>query len=1746
MLCSEYTEAAKLHIEEIRSQKFSIGKKESNPLTQDLHHAVTSLSAELYTKDVHFLMELIQNAEDNEYEKSVEPTLEFILTKEDITGNGAPATLLIFNNEVGFSKKNMESLCSVGRSTKKGKRQQGFIGEKGIGFKSVFLVSQQPYVYSNGYRIRFREEPDPDCGIGYIVPEWVWGKPLLSDIFDIYGSNMRLPTTIFILPLKPEKVEAVKMQLSELHPEILLFLSKVKRLYVRENEREPVQNDNVTVVSIASETNHVKLSSKGADSRVVQLSVKERTCDAEETCKYFMWRQAFPVKSQNRVSSRVDVEQWSITLAFPFGNRLRRGTSSVGVFAFLPTAMVTNFPFVIQADFILASSRESILLDSLWNLGILECVPTAFVNAFLACLEQNSLFSSMGQVFEFLPAQASSYPELNKIRESIRNQLRNMSIVPYELFDGRKYLANPKAVVRILPKFRLLLFQIKKKGASLHGLYKLKKVLHSSLDHQKYTPILDFLGVVYADPCRDWYAKCIETCNLVAQDSTEVYMELLCFVAENDKISASTYFRSIPLLKYTNQEGSVELCSISQIMKGKVTVKYALDPEVHSWLNMCNMKFGCFDKVYLLPNDTQKSLATHVRVSKICYWLSNCARVTSFLACEYAYRLNHYVKGDTNNLTILVAHFLYQAHMKNFIDESKIYDLCAKIPVIDGCGQVRKERNVTLVPASGSKWVKLFGPSNPYLSHYYIDIGDVYSKSGTFLGECTPDKVVLDFICKYSKAMDLPDLSPPNLELKIASSQLSIEQAFLLLDWIRLLRTKGFNIPERFKESFQNGKWMKTYTGYKSPRKSVLPNEMGKEMFVLMKHILKDISVIDQEFYSNKMSMYQGELRFLGVGFGFDDMQRLITAQFVSLASSGMRKELAFSLLIFIGFLKQRSVIDVVWLQAMKKGKWLKTHQGYNAPEGSVLLLSKIEAAFCLTTTDLLVVDEAHYGSQLGSFLSELQLLGVIIDFGESLKLIAEKASFPPNLPSVTADCGLLMLKCIKCSGPTATSLIERVRGQPWLKTTFGFKSPSETTFPNSRWDSLARALQIPTIDELYYGDELSYYLSELSATGVAVDTANIIEMIAAKFKYLSLSSKLGPDIVLSMLDCFKEMRLASSSRCSELQWLYTEKWLKTRHGYKAPPESIIFSVKWAAVSYFVDLPIIDDVFYSIVIYKYKDELQMLGVITDFEGGAGLVLEGLKSPIEPEFVTADGTMALLKCLKSAMSEGRDQSIPDSFLMNISKSKCLKTATGYLVPGECVLFSSAWDKILKQTDVPSIDIVCYESDISEYKEQLKAIGVKIDSEEVCSLISQRFFSQTETSLIKRLYNFLSQFNWKPEKLDVSNSRIWIPNLVGDGGKWVNSDFCIIRDKNDLFGSRLYSLSQFYKPELLRLFSSAFGVREFPSMGEYFQLWNDWMLSNDHQISDVECYFFWECISKFWKPETEENFRQQFTKVTATACLDDKIHLLNKELVFIPDDLRLKKIFASVSVPLFVWFPNSGSLSSALSRRLFEIYRSLGVKMISESVTRKVGSILTEDNPKNVIPKNELIEKGLIKIILAFLAGAHIEMPAKERQESAAALLNLSLYKSEQPIKVTYCLTPYPNETVKVETKKLVLWDKNSKCLVIDRSGYEDRKNNIEFGSCFAQEISEGLVPEGRELAVAGLSRIIHMGFMYEFKEDSVDYLLVKENLELFVEDIEFLGAAFMGTKQSVKRTVKSEHVAPSTPLPPCKKLCRSVP
>lgn len=71
-------------------------------------------------QDVHFIFELLQNADDNGYEAGETPTLRFVLSDTDPTdSSNKEGCLIVLNNEKGFSAANVRALCNVAASTKK-------------------------------------------------------------------------------------------------------------------------------------------------------------------------------------------------------------------------------------------------------------------------------------------------------------------------------------------------------------------------------------------------------------------------------------------------------------------------------------------------------------------------------------------------------------------------------------------------------------------------------------------------------------------------------------------------------------------------------------------------------------------------------------------------------------------------------------------------------------------------------------------------------------------------------------------------------------------------------------------------------------------------------------------------------------------------------------------------------------------------------------------------------------------------------------------------------------------------------------------------------------------------------------------------------------------------------------------------------------------------------------------------------------------------------------------------------------------------------------------------------------------------------------------------------------------------------------------------------------------------------------------------------------------------------------------
>ena len=98
--------------------------------------------------------------------------------------------------QVGFSQQNVRALCDVGTSTKKHKL--GYIGQKGIGFKSVFKVTDVAEIHSNGFHISF--DLLQHQALGYVLPTWV--GPPTAGIPEARIPSLRRAATRVILPYK--------------------------------------------------------------------------------------------------------------------------------------------------------------------------------------------------------------------------------------------------------------------------------------------------------------------------------------------------------------------------------------------------------------------------------------------------------------------------------------------------------------------------------------------------------------------------------------------------------------------------------------------------------------------------------------------------------------------------------------------------------------------------------------------------------------------------------------------------------------------------------------------------------------------------------------------------------------------------------------------------------------------------------------------------------------------------------------------------------------------------------------------------------------------------------------------------------------------------------------------------------------------------------------------------------------------------------------------------------------------------------------------------------------------------------------------------------------------------------------------------------------------------------------------------------------------------------------------------------
>ncbi|KAL2281745.1 hypothetical protein FJTKL_11421 [Diaporthe vaccinii] len=283
-----------------------------NKLFSIVNAALHILSKELYSKPTHFLLELIQNADDNIFAREYKPRLHFSLYQKEGTG--------VFRsdcNEIGFTFQQLDALTQIGNSTKKAADgRKGYIGEKGIGFKSVFKVADLVHVASGFYEFKFNS-----CKtIGMILP-----------IPSNFPPDDRVKDhTQFLLYLKRnEDYQQIGEDLGRLKSETLLFLRKLDQLDVTINDKR-------TTYRLRTD----KCSSKfGGEIATVTEDADQRAT----TMNYMIERKT--VEDLPSDPRREAIATSEVVVAFPVKDQITPIVEPQQVFAFLP---VENYGFKVS------------------------------------------------------------------------------------------------------------------------------------------------------------------------------------------------------------------------------------------------------------------------------------------------------------------------------------------------------------------------------------------------------------------------------------------------------------------------------------------------------------------------------------------------------------------------------------------------------------------------------------------------------------------------------------------------------------------------------------------------------------------------------------------------------------------------------------------------------------------------------------------------------------------------------------------------------------------------------------------------------------------------------------------------------------------------------------------------------------------------------------------------------------------------------------------------------------------------------------------------------------------------------------------------------------------------------------------------------------------------------------------------------------------------------------------------------
>jgi hypothetical protein len=376
----------------------------------------TRLSAQLYSEPSHFLFELIQNADDNTYADDVQPEATIAYRSDGL--------LLFGCNEKGFSKANVSAICDINQSTKtllkEGKK--GCIGEKGIGFKSVFKVADKVWISSNNFSFMF----DKTTPLGMVDP--VWTK------FPEFPDQLHMNTMICLKIEKQEDRDVVREQLTKvLEPSSFMFLRRLSKIRVVR-----LDDSGDTFDELVMSHEHRQFTD---DLEVVTTTRSKGTKSWKS--RYLL--SDYVARGMPSTELRQGVTETSIKLAFPINDQQQPLIAKQDVYAFLPVCSF-GLPFLIQADFLLVASRQGIDESQPWNRRLQDHIVFALIQAFQRLNDTRLKYLWPA----YLPEAQVALKFFDKLKDKFLDRVKDVKIL--ESRSGE--LAKPKMMMLIPDQYK--------------------------------------------------------------------------------------------------------------------------------------------------------------------------------------------------------------------------------------------------------------------------------------------------------------------------------------------------------------------------------------------------------------------------------------------------------------------------------------------------------------------------------------------------------------------------------------------------------------------------------------------------------------------------------------------------------------------------------------------------------------------------------------------------------------------------------------------------------------------------------------------------------------------------------------------------------------------------------------------------------------------------------------------------------------------------------------------------------------------------------------------------------------------------------------------------------------------------------------------------------------------------------------------------------------------------------------------